>query len=420
MKAMKQYRGLPKPIYWIFLARLVNTMGAFVHPFLAIYLTETLGYSTAQAGIYVTYSVAAYVPGALIGGRLADQWGRKRVLLFFQALAACGYLAVVIFPNPSWIPWFLIGTAFFNSVAQPAHGAITADLTTPENRQQAFSFLYLGTNIGFAVGPLIAGFLFNRYLMWIFIGDAVTTLTALVFIARGVPETKPAEMGETLSAERQAEQREEGSLLRVLLRRPTLLIFSFLMILISFVVVQMNFTVPLQFNGWFGAKNGKAYYGILMSTNGLAVIGLTPFLIHWTRKNSAIFNVGLSNFLYFLAVIMLGIKASLSWYLAMMLVWTAGEVLQITNYNVYLANHTPENYRGRFNSVINIIQGSGYAVGPMIMGSYLKNHTTWEVWPGIQLIALAATIAVMGLFVWEKRSAKGKDGESTIQTRESE
>ena len=50
MKAMKQYRGLPKPIYWIFLARLVNTMGAFVHPFLAIYLTETLGYSTAQAG----------------------------------------------------------------------------------------------------------------------------------------------------------------------------------------------------------------------------------------------------------------------------------------------------------------------------------------------------------------------------------
>lgn len=408
MQAMKQYRGLPKPIYWIFLARLVNAMGAFVHPFLAIYLTETLGYSTAQAGIYVTYSVMAYVPGALIGGRLVDQWGRKRVLLFFQALAACGYLAVVLVPNPAWIPWYLIATAFFNSVAQPAHGAITADLTTPDNRQQAFSFLYLGTNMGFAIGPLIAGFLFNRYLMWIFIGDAATTLIALFFIARGVPETKPAENAERLGQDRKAEQREEGSLLGVLLRRPTLLIFSIFMILISFVVVQLNFTVPLQFNDWFGAENGKSYYGILMSVNGLTVIALTPFLIHWTQKNSAILNVGLSNLFYFIAVLMLGVQASLPWYLAMMLVWSAGEILQVTNYSVYLANHTPENYRGRFNSMINIIQGTGYAVGPMIMGRYLKTHTTWEVWPMIQMIAMAATVAVMALFVWEKRFTKSR------------
>jgi MFS family permease len=403
MNALKQYKGLPKPIYWIFLARLVSAMGAFVHPFLAIYLTETLGYSTAQAGLYVTYSVAAYVPGSMIGGRLVDQLGRKRVLLIFQALAAFCYLAVVVFPNPNWIPWFLIASGFFNSVAQPAHGAITADLTTPENRQQAFSFLYLGMNIGFAVGPLIAGFLFNRFLMWIFIGDAATTLIALIFIARGVPETMPMAETEKMANERTAEQREEGSLLRVLFRRPTLLVFSLILTVISFVVVQMHFTVPLQVNDWFGPERGKAYFGMLMSVNGLAVITFTPFLVHWTKKNSSIFNVALSNLFYLLAVFMLGIRGPLPWYFLMMLVWTAGEVLQVTNYSVYLANHTPENYRGRFNSIINIIQGTGYGVGPLIMGEYLETHTTWEIWPWIQLLTLGATIAVMGLFLWEKR-----------------
>lgn len=403
MNAFKQYRGLPKPIYWIFLARLVSAMGAFVHPFLAIYLTETLGYSTAQAGLYVTYSVAAYVPGSMIGGRLVDQWGRKRVLLIFQALAAFCYLAVVIFPNPIWIPWLLIGSGFFNSVAQPAHGAITADLTTPKNRQQAFSFLYLGMNIGFAVGPLIAGFLFNRFLMWIFIGDAATTLIALFFIARGVPETMPAAEAQGLDVDRAAEQREKGSLLRVLFRRPTLLVFSLILTAISFVVVQMHFTVPLQVNDWFGPEKGKAYFGMLMSVNGLAVIAFTPFLIHWTKKNSSVFNVALSNFFYLIAVVMLGVRGPLGWYFLMMLVWTAGEVLQVTNYSVYLANHTPENYRGRFNSIINIIQGTGYGVGPMIMGEYLQTHTTWEIWPWIQLLTLGATIAVLGLFLWERR-----------------
>jgi MFS family permease len=403
-KVLNQYRGLPRPIYWIFIARLVNTMGAFVYPFLTIYLTETLGYSTARAGLYVTYSVVAYVPGALIGGKLADQWGRKRVLLFFQVLAAFCYLAVAVLPVPQWIPWYLIAAAFFNSVAQPAHGAITADLTTPKNRQQAFSFLYLGTNIGFAVGPLIAGFLFNNYLMWIFIGDAITTLTALAFIAWKVPETKPEESDQAVGEERKMEQREQGSLLRVLLKRPLLIVFSLFLTIMSFVVVQMTFTVPLQVNDWFGPDRGKAYYGMLMSVNGLAVIGLTPFLIHWTRKNSAVFNVGLSNFLYLIAVVMLGVKASMAWYFAMMIFWTAGEVLQVTNYSVYLADHTPENFRGRFNSVINIIQGTGYAVGPMMMGRYLKTHTTWEVWPIMQVLALVATVSIMGLFVWEKRS----------------
>jgi MFS family permease len=41
--------------------------------------------------------------------------------------------------------------------AQPASTAMTTDLTNPRNRKAAFSLLYLGGNVGFAVGPLISG-----------------------------------------------------------------------------------------------------------------------------------------------------------------------------------------------------------------------------------------------------------------------
>lgn len=37
------YQGLPKDIYIIFISRIINTMGCFVHPLLALILTQKIG-----------------------------------------------------------------------------------------------------------------------------------------------------------------------------------------------------------------------------------------------------------------------------------------------------------------------------------------------------------------------------------------
>ena len=42
---IKRYRGLPKEIYVLFAARIVNSLGAFVFPLLTLILTEKLGRS---------------------------------------------------------------------------------------------------------------------------------------------------------------------------------------------------------------------------------------------------------------------------------------------------------------------------------------------------------------------------------------
>ena len=66
-----------------------------------------------------------------------------------------------------------------------------ADLTNTKNRKAAYSLLYLGINIGFSLGPLIAGFLYNHYLKILFLGDAATTILSLILVAVFVEETLP-------------------------------------------------------------------------------------------------------------------------------------------------------------------------------------------------------------------------------------
>jgi MFS family permease len=66
---------------------MVNSMGAFVYPFLTIYLTKTLSLDEGEAGFIVMLAITAHLPGLIVGGRLADWLGRKKILLFFQGMA---------------------------------------------------------------------------------------------------------------------------------------------------------------------------------------------------------------------------------------------------------------------------------------------------------------------------------------------
>jgi len=86
-----------------------------------------------------------------------------------------------------------MAASVFFGVAGPSHDAMTADLTTPEQREGAYSLNYLGFNLGFAFAQMLAGFLFKDYLKLMFLIDAVTALIAIALIAFFIRETLPEE-----------------------------------------------------------------------------------------------------------------------------------------------------------------------------------------------------------------------------------
>ena len=70
--------GLPRTFWYLWSGILLNRLGGFVVLFLSLYLTAQRGLSLALAGAVVgTYGVGGMV-GTLLGGVLADRWGRRR------------------------------------------------------------------------------------------------------------------------------------------------------------------------------------------------------------------------------------------------------------------------------------------------------------------------------------------------------
>ena len=287
------YSGLNSGIYILFVARIINCIGNFVFPFLALFLTGIMNMSEDKAGLFIMLSALAGVPGTLLGGMLADKIGRKVVLSLSMLLSAFCILPCAFLGKSILIPWLIILSVVFGSMAHPASSAMVADLTPPDKRCSAYALLYLGINIGMAIDPLIAGFLFNNYLKLLFIGEAGTTILAALLISIFLKESKPDThaINDADDSLKENEKAEKGNTFILLLKRPYLLTYTLMTAVITFVYVQHAFSLPIYTEKIYGSE-GPQLYGVLMSVNCIIVVVMTTLLTAWTKRFKPVLNKG--------------------------------------------------------------------------------------------------------------------------------
>ena len=288
------YKGFPKATYILFICRLINSIGYFVFPFLTLFLTINLSLSADKVGLYLMCVEISRIIGALFGGKFTDIFGRKRILIGFQFATAFFLLPCAFLGNSLLIPKLLTLAAFFNGATRPVYDAMTVDLSNSQNRNEIFSFIYLGINLGFGIGSLIAGFLYAHYIKLLFLGNVVVILIVCFFIHLFIKETLPYRL--RLENKKNKSVKEE-SLISMLKKKPTVLYFSLVSVFLYLAHSQYFFGLPLQINDIFG-QAGPRYFGLVMSFNCSVVVFITMPLTVVSRQNKPIFNVYLSGIFF--------------------------------------------------------------------------------------------------------------------------
>lgn len=400
----RSYKGLSRNIYILFIARIINGIGNFVYPFLTLFLTEKLGFGAAEAGKFIFIAAIMAGAGALAGGKLCDICSRKKVAIISQGIMALLYLPCAFLGKSILVPCFLVLLGFFAGASLTVNNAMATDVSNKHNRKVVFSLLYLGNNIGFAIGPTVAGILYHKYLSWLFLGNTVLILISItliyVFIEDSILVKHKEEEVDELNYDR--EKAEEGSMIEVLLKRPALVFFSFIAIIYSFVYAQHPFMIPIQVGIVFG-DNGPAIFGTLMSINGLVVVATTTIVTHFTKKYRTVTNMVLAGLFYAVGFGMLIFVKSYVLFVLSTMIWTIGEILSATNLSVYVVNNTPISHRGRFNSLTLIINGVGFAIGPAIMGRFIEIYNINCAWVFVFILALSGAVMMGILALIEKK-----------------
>ncbi|HQB91064.1 MAG TPA: MFS transporter, partial [Sphaerochaeta sp.] len=383
-----------RPIYTLFLSTVINSVGVFVYPFLTLYLTQRLGYPPAKAGLFLTVASILYVPGSLLGSTLADSIGRKWVAVPCEILMNSCYLAAGFLEGTEWVPLLVLAALFFDGMVDPAREAMKTDVTSIENRQASFSLIYLGHNLGFAIGPVIAGLFFYRSPSWLFFGNAIAGFLSVLLIIFQIEETKPSK--ETIEESRRwksGERAEEGGALKALFSRPRLLAFSLSVTCFSYAYSQTLFALPLLTTALFG-PGGAPLYGRMMALNGVVVVLLTPLIVMVGRRLTPLSNITISGLLYTIGFSLFAFATTEPVFLLLVSVYTIGEIVNATNQGYWIANNTPISHRGRFSAMLPIIMGTGHAIAPVIGGAIIQYTDLSVLWLTTGLAALAGTVGI--------------------------
>ncbi|NLZ47392.1 MAG: MFS transporter [Clostridiales bacterium] len=404
LNIFKGYKGLPRSMYVLFVAQIINRFGDFVMPFLTLYLTVKIGLSAEVTGFLVMLTSIINMPASLIGGYAADKFGRKKTYLYAQSAAALTLLPCAFFSNAYINVGCLMISTFFSGFLRPAMDAMVSDILPPEKRQTGFALEYLGINIGVALGPLVSGILFNKSLPLLFIGDAFTSFIAVYLVASNIEETNTLKNKQKVYLE--TEREEKKNVFLALLERPQLLVFFFVYIIFSIIYTQHRFSLPLTMNQIFG-DDGTQKFSLLMSTNAFTVIGLTVIITAFTSKLHPLANMVIAGITYAVGFGMVGHVDNMFLLILSTVIWTIGEILVTTSFGVYVANNSPSNYRATFNAVGSISWSIGSAAGTYLAGVYIKYYGLGSLWNVIIVLSIIGSL-MMGILKKKKVTVGSK------------
>jgi MFS family permease len=337
-------------VWPLYAGTLINRFGGFVVFFLVLYL-RARGYSTSAAG----GALSAYGVGSLVaaaaGGLLADRVGRRNAIALSMFGSAVAMLALWRASSLAAVIALASVAGLFAELYRPAAGALLTDLLAPEQRVVGFAVYRFAINLGTAIGPAVGGLVARHGFGPLFVGDAATSLACGAITLAWLPHG--------VRTSRRDERRGEAS--RAILRDRAFLVFCASTLLGALVYMQAEATLPLAV---VDGGHSRAFYGLLMSFNGLLVIAIELPLVTVTQRFAPRWPMVLGSLLVGLGFALTGVSGAAVALAVSVVVWTAGEMVFSPVASAYVAALAPPTLRGRYTATWGLMFALGAVLGP--------------------------------------------------------
>ena len=388
-KYFSMYAHLPKEIYVLAFGKIMTSMGALIWPMLTLIMSEKLNLNGQTIGMYMMMFSMFMGPFYLLGGKLADKYNKKHIIVTFDLIGNSLYFICAALPISMTTLYLLAIASVFQSMEQPAYDALIADLTTYKDRERAYSLNYLAMNLGLVMAPMLGGILFNNYLNLSFFINGLADISSTLLLLFFIKNVKNTVSDSKIVNE--YEKGEAGSIFKVFSQRKLFFLLFIISGIAAMIYNQFNFLMPLHMEEAFRGS-GAFKFGILASINAVVVVIGTPIV---TKKFSGVTDVRIMYFGQLLESVGLAFFIFVNRYFVIavmgIIIFTTGEIFGSISKTPYLTKRIPETHRGRVLSITNSCAGligilSNYVIGILI--DYYTFHTVWIIIAAIGVVVM--------------------------------
>ncbi|HEV3188961.1 MAG TPA: MFS transporter [Polyangiaceae bacterium] len=376
--------GLPSQFWLLWTGILINRIGGFVLPLLALYLSRR-GLSPEQVGFTVALFGVGNVAGSQMGGILADRIGRRRMLLLGLCTGALSMLALGFAERPVAIAVCTLTLGLFGDSHRPAMQAMVADLVSPADRARAYGLVYWALNFGFAVAVMLAGLLVKVSYWLLFVGDATGTLAYAAVVLLALKESRPLAVAERASVRSTLAP----------LRDQAFLAFWILSLATGGMFLQTFVSLPLAMKS---DGLSPATFGRVLAINGILIVLVQPWAAPLlARLRRSVVMAGGAT------LIGIGLGATAlahgpGAYSLTVVIWSFGEIALLPTSAAVIADLAPANLRGTYQGAYNLAWAISWVVGPIfgtqVLGRFGRG--LWAVCLGLSFLVAVGHLAIAG------------------------
>ena len=314
------------------------------------------------------------VIGRFWGGQWADSpnWGRKRTLLISAAISAFADVFLALTYN---FPILIVGNLLMGlgiGLYWPATEAAIVDLTTVEQRNEAFAITRLADSLGLGLGVVLGGALIsvsgNYRALFVIDGISFVVFFAVIYLA--IDETSNFTESQSY----------QGWL--VALRDRALMVFILVNILFTTYLSQVQSTMPLYLKNFVSTEGfDERTISILFSWHiAFAAVCQLP-VASWLNRFTRIQALTFSLFMWGGGFTLVGLTGILNtnaliWSTLALGVMSIAMVAYTPSASALVADLAPESLRGVYLSLNSQCWAVGYFIGPILGGWALDRSAT--------------------------------------------
>jgi len=382
--------------FWLLMAISFIDMlgGSLIFPFFSLYMSRKFGVGMTEVGfMFLVWALTSGLIGNIVGGALADKFGRKTNIVFGLTASAVSALAMVVIDDLILFYVFVGVIGIFEDIAGPARQAMVADLVPEDQRADAYGIFRIVFNLAAAIAPAIGGYMVARSFETLFVVDVIISSIAALLVLLFLPETKP----ET------DEQKQEQSLMdtlkgyKAVFRDKVFIIFIAVSALSTLMYFNMNSTLSVYLVDYHSLPPQQ--YGLILTVNAAMVVFMQMFFTRMIASWKPMIAIAIGNILYVVGFTMYGFVTTFLWFLIAMIVITIGEMIYSPKGQMVSANMAPEHMRGRYMAINNFAWVIPIAIGPLAAGLIIDNLDPRMVW---YFAGGVGTLSVIGFLLLHK------------------
>lgn len=392
-------RDYPRVIWMMALCMVISALGeSFLWPLTMTYIKETFGVPLTVASLVLLLQYSGMLLGNVVGGILFDRFGGRKIVT--GAISLLVVLLIIMGLQHNF--YLYIGLLFIYGCMTGTFWPSTrafAVVLWPEGGRRGMNLLYVGNNLGVAMGAALGGLIASHSFQYAFFGNAFTYvvfLSLFLYTVRGVSDPRS-----------ERKKKEKGHAPDSAVKTPgkTWLALGYLFVGVMILVisyVQWTTTIPTYIRS-LGVSLSS--YSLLWALNGLVIVAFQPVL-SWAiarYRLSLQAQIVIGALFFVAAMLLISVSSAYAAFCMGMFIITLGEMLVWPGVPAIAAELATEGRQGFFQGIAASGQSVGRMIGPLL-GSLL-----YEKWSApVMLVCLMALglVSVLCFLVYRPRKQR--------------